>query len=233
MSVDNESKFSEWSMNVKRTDNTVWEVMRYLGKAVLGLNDMKIKMINWLAKKIIEVKGGGLLDSEELENAAAMLDSGSVTASGCAKDLLAAAYRKQPEEAKAVLLDVLANGNKKEKMAAAEALAKTWDAGYAAKICAMMPEFGEFERREIARTAERLIRDGNGGADIEGVLKALREGSAKLRAAGQDVRGEFRKYCARMRDAARMASIDLKNLKRLNRRGRKAERPEKLMRKTC
>lgn len=205
MSAGRESKFSEWTLAVSGGASDTWDAMRYLGKMALKVNEMQIRMINWAAERLGFVKKGGLLDSGEFTHAAAMLDCRSVTASGCARELLAEAHKKQPGEAEATLMGVLAEGSKGEKLAAAESLSMAGNKCAALRICGIMHGFERHGRARLACMAESLIRDGRGEADMHGICRALREGAARVKARGEDADGEFRKYLSRMRNAAKFS----------------------------
>lgn len=205
MSVDGEANFSDWTFSVIRRDDTIRDTMRYLGKIVLNANNMRIKQINWLAKKIKFVKHGGKLGEEEFNIAALMLGSQSVTISGCAKELIENCLSKQPEEARECLMGALSNGSNPAKMAAAEVLARSGDTGAAVRICGIMPEFCAYHRREIARMVERLVRESEEGADLKGIKKSLKEGASKLQATGEGAQEEFRKYFLMIKNAVGMA----------------------------
>lgn len=206
MSALAEAKFSEWALTVKRSDGTVWEALKFLSNA-LGRAGNSISEINWAAKTRNEAKGGRRLEQWELERAAVILNSVSVTAAGLAREIIAMSMKAQKEEALEVMRSALSSGHAWQKRNAIRAMVEAGDACALPLIASALHEFGKAERGRIMAAMEEIAGKGLSEEEVCALGKELREQAGKLTEKGElHAAAEMRGFLLRIKKAAESAA---------------------------
>ncbi len=208
--IEEEAKLSDWTVNVRRSDNTVFGTYRWV-KQVLKGKEARYGEINWLALRLRQFRKGGILAPEEVERVGAMLGCSSITLEEGAKEMLVIAYPRQREEIRKMVLHVLTNGR---KQAAKDAMDVVFEAGDASCICAVaeaLVHFKKDERNIIVRRMGMLVRENADAVELAELKGRMGQVAAELCRKGElGAPEEMKRYFLDLRKAVREAGLEEK-----------------------